>query len=153
MPAVFHDLPDELQGCCAHYLDTMSAGRFGQASRTCWQLVDGQLVAEKAARRSRPFEKSKYGAMVTYCNTSDNSKLITFSSTDGGAAQLYKCSCAPDKECGVGRAFTNVARHLASRGHWKHWRLVAFGEPQPTNAEWLAFQATLPGEMASARRI
>ena len=53
----------------------------------------------------------------------------------------------PDKELQVGRAFTNVARHLASRSPWEHWRL-AFGEAQATKAEWLAFAATLPGSIS-----
>ena len=38
----------------------------------------------------------------------------------------------------------NVVRHLASANHWKHWRLVAFGEAQPTEAEWQAFAASMP---------
>ena len=102
-----------------------------------------EYAAAKAARV--PFEKSKHGALVTYRNPNDNSKLVTFSSTDGGAAQLYKCACDPDR-CfgGVGRNFNNVARHLLSRRHWNHWRLVAFGEAQPTEAAWLAFRATMP---------
>ena len=91
--------------------------------------------------------------MVTYRNPTDGSKLITFS--DAGANKLYKCSCSPEKECHIGRSFSGLARHLASRQHWKHWRLVAFGEAQaaqPTEAVWVAFAASLPGEIAPQRK-
>ena len=77
---------------------------------------------------------------MTYRNPTDGSKLVKFS--DGGANKLYMCSCSPEKECHIGRSFSSLARHLASRQPWKHWRLVAFGEAQPTEAEWLAFAAT-----------
>ena len=142
--ATFHGLPVELQGCCAGYLDTTSAGRFGLASKACCGLVEGRLAAAKAAALAAVlFEKSKHGAHTTYRNHKDGTKLLTFSSTDGGA-KLYKCSCSPDKECPVGFAFINAAQHLSSRKHWKHWRLVAFGEAQPTEAEWQAFAASMP---------
>ena len=52
------ELPEELQICCAQFLDTTSAGRFGQTSKACGRLVDGQLTEEKAVRaRAAPFEK------------------------------------------------------------------------------------------------
>ena len=72
-------------------------------------------------------------------------KLVKFS--DGGA-NLYICSCSPEKECHIGRSFSGLARHLGSRKHWTHWRLVALGEAQPTEAAWLAFAASLPGGWA-----
>ena len=132
------DLPEELLGCCSAYLDITSAGRFGQASRPCSRLVEGRLVEAKAARdRARlaaPFEKSRQGTIVTYCNPVDGSKLVTFS--DGG---LYRCSCRPDEEYRAGASFSNVANHLVSRHHWMHWRLIAFGEEQPTKDAYLAF--------------
>ena len=139
----FSTLPEELQGGCARFLDTTSAGRFSQASRACWRLVDEQLVAAKAARAAKLFE-SKYGGIVTYRNSNDDSKLFTFSGTGGGH---FMCSCAlgndgSPKEYDVGRTFSNVARHLASRKHWRHWRLVAFGEAHPTEAAWQAFAAS-----------
>ena len=102
----FHDVPAELQGCCAAYLDTTSAGRFGLASKACSLLVEQQLAAAKAARaRAAPFEKSKHGAMVTYRNPTDGSKLVTFSAH---------------------RAFINNALHvlmLAGEGV-PHWALL-----------------------------
>ena len=143
--------PGELQGSCARLLDASSAGRFGLASKACSLLVERQLAAAKAAAlAAAPFEKSKHGAMVTYRNPTDGSKLITFS--DAGSNKLYKCSCSPEKECHIGRSFSGLARHLASRQHWKHWRLVAFGEAQPTEAAWVAFAASLPGEIAPQRK-
>ena len=102
-----------------------------------------QLVAAKAARAAKPFEKSAHGGIIAYRNPNDGSKLLTFSGTDGGHGGHFVCSCAPDKERGVGRAFIHVACHLTSRNHWKHWRLVAFGEAQPTEAAWRAFAATI----------
>ena len=75
----FDDLPGELQGSCARLLDASSAGRFGLASKACSLLVEAQLAAAKAAAlAAAPFEKSKHGAMVTYRNPTDGSKLITF---------------------------------------------------------------------------
>ena len=140
----FDDLSVELQGCCARLLDASSAGRFGLASKACSLLVEQQLAAAKAAHaRAAPFEKSKHGAMVTYRNPTDGSKLLTFSGADGGA-KICKCSCSPDKRYPIGRAFFNAACHLSSKKHWKHWRLVAFGESQPTEAEWQAFAALMP---------
>ena len=149
----FDGLPVELQGCCAGYLATSSAGRFGLASKACSQRVEGQLAAAKAAAlAAAPFEKSKHGAMVTYRNPTDGSKLLTFSGADGGA-KIYKCSCSPDKEYPIGFAFSNAACHLSSKKHWKHWRLVAFGESQPTEAEWQAFAALMPlGPKRAMRR-
>ena len=139
----FSTLPEELQGGCARFLDTTSAGRFSRTSKACWRLVDAQLVAAKAARAAKPFEKSAHGGIIAYRNPNDGSKLLTFSGTDGGHGGHFVCSCAPDKERGVGRAFIHVACHLTSRNHWKHWRLVAFGEAQPTEAAWRAFAATI----------
>ena len=121
----FGALPDELQGCCAEFLDIMSAGRFGQASQACRQLVDERLVAEKAARQRAMLEKIslRWGeALAATCRVADGPNLITFS--DGGA-KLFKCTCMPDKEFGVGRGYSNLARHLGSRQHWKHWRYLA----------------------------
>ena len=151
----FDDVPVELQRCCAAVLDTSSAGRFGQASKACSLLVEAQLAAAKAAAlAAAPFEKSKHGTLVTYRNPTDGSKLVTF--IDGGAkpsTKLYKCACSPDKERRVGHCFSNVACHLSSRQHWKHWRLVAFGEAQPTEAEWLAFAASAPLAQMRAGRM
>ena len=114
--ATFDDVPAELQGCCAAYLDTTSAGRFGQASKACCGLVDKQLDDEKAARaRAAPFEKSKHGTMVTYRNPTDGSKLVTFSAHRAFTNKLYKCSCSPEKECHIGRSFSGPA----SRGTWR----------------------------------
>ena len=128
MATTFGDLPAELQGCCARQLDTMSAARFGKASKACSQLINWSQL--RAAHTAEPFEKSRHGAIATYCNPVDGSKLITFS--DGGA-KLYKCSCRPDMESRrVGLGFTSAACHLASPSHWRHWRFVAFGETQPT---------------------
>ena len=150
---VFATLPEELQGYCARFLEPRSAGCLGQASRAAALLVREQLVAAKAAHEAAlaaaPFEKSAHGGIVTYRNANDGSKLITFSGTDGGR---FMCSCTPDKngdpkECDVGRKFINVACHLASRKHWRHWRLVAFGEAQPTEAAWQAFAAS-SGELS-----
>ena len=142
----FATLPEELQGCCAHFLDTTSAGRFGQTSRACWRLVDGQLRAEKAARARAAYDKvsSRWcEELAAMGRLSDGSVLVDIS--DGGAGLgLFKCACMPDKACRSGTAFSNLARHLASHAHWKHWRLVAFGEEQPMEAEWVAFQATMP---------
>ena len=147
----FHDLPVKLRGCCVACLDSMSVGRFGQASKACYALVEGRFDKEKAAHaRAAPFEKSKYGAFVTYRNPIDGCKLVTFS--DGGA-KLYRCECSPGKECSVGTAFSSVACHLFSRKHWKHWRLVAFGEAQPTEDVWLAFVASSPLAPRAVHRI
>ena len=44
-----HDLPEELQGCCTRFLDTPSAGCFGQANRACWRVIERQLAEAKAA--------------------------------------------------------------------------------------------------------
>ena len=148
----FGALPDELQGCCAEFLDIKSAGRFGQASQACRELVDGQIAEEKAARRRAVLEKvsSRWSeALAATCRTADESNLITV--FDGGA-KLFMCSCWPDKECRVGRDASNLARHLATRRHWKHWRFAAFGEAQPTEAAWLAWAASLPGAVAPRRR-
>ena len=38
----FHDLPEELQGSCARFLDTPSAGSFGKANKACCWLVERQ---------------------------------------------------------------------------------------------------------------
>ena len=147
---VFAALPEELQGCCARFLDPTSAGRFGQASRAASLLVGEQLVAAKAAHEAAlaaaaaPFEESAHGAIETYRNPNDGSKLVKFSRTDGGAVH-FVCSCTPDKEFVVGRGYMNIAHHLTSTKHWKHWRHVAFGEAQPTVAAWHAFAASLPG--------
>ena len=113
--AEFCDLPEELQLCCAAALDITSAGRFGQASRACWRLVDGQLVAAKAERDRAVLKKISSRWCETLAATwrvADGPSLVGFS--DGGA-QFYKCSGMPDKECRVGTAYTNLARHLASR--------------------------------------
>ena len=140
----FDDLPVELQGCCARLLDASSAGRFGLASKACSLLVERQLAAAKAAAlAAMPFEKSKHGAHLTYCNPKDGTKLLTFFNDDVGLKR-YRCACSPDNECRVGMDFFNAACHLASRKHWKHWRLVAFGEAQPSEAEWQAFAASMP---------
>ena len=150
--ATFDDVPAELQGCCAAYLDTISAGRFGLASKACSLLVEQQLAAAKAARaRAAPFEKSKHGAMVTYRNPTDGSKLVDFSAHRAFTNKLYMCSCSPEKECHIGRSFSGLARHLGSRKHWTHWRLLALGEAQPTEAPWLAFAASLPREPTAPR--
>ena len=83
----------ELQGCCAGYLNSISVGRFGLASKATWTLVEGRLAEEKAAHaRAMPFEKSKHDALVTYRNPTDGSKLLTFSDGGHGAKKLFKCS-------------------------------------------------------------
>ena len=107
-----------------------------------------QLVATRAAA---PFEL-RHGTIPTYTNPTDNSKLITFRRTDGGQTR-YVCSCAPLNECKVGNACSNAVLHPASRAStdWKHWRLVAYSEAQPTEAAWAAFQATVPGWARSGR--
>ena len=144
----FVELPEELQGCCANFFDLSSAVRVGQASKACQRLVGERLVMEKAARAARaaPFENSRHGTIVTYRNPNNDYKLITF--FDGG---LFKCCCMPDKEFLVRRGFWHVACHLASRKHWQHWRLVAFGEAQPAESEWVAFAATQ--EAGPTRRL
>ena len=118
-------------------------------NKACKQLVEGRLAAEKAAHEARYKEfyenfSSRYGEVLSgMCRIPDGPKLITL--PDGGA--LYKCVCV-EKELKVGRNFTNLARHVATRRHWQHWRFVANGEAQPTEAEWLAFKATLPAAFA-----
>ena len=134
-------LDEDLQRCCASFLDTTSAGRFGQASWACKALVDGQLVAAKAARAAAalaaPFENSLHGNMVAYRNPTDDSKLITFL-----VGLQFTCACdAHARVFKSGRSSCNVVRHLASKRHWSYWRLVAYGETQPTQAAWLAFTA------------
>ena len=112
MALVFGGLPEELQGCCAGYLDTTSAGRFGQANRACSRLVEGQLAAAKAVRAAAPFEKTRHGNCITYRNPTDSSKLLTFSMlTDGGLqrTQRYRCACRAG-DFAVGIMFINVAQ-------------------------------------------
>ena len=41
-------LPDDLQACCAGFLDMSSSGRFGQANRACARLVRVRLLKAKA---------------------------------------------------------------------------------------------------------
>ena len=59
-----------------------------------------------------------------------------------------------DKEFAVGLGYSNLARHLGSRQHFKHWCLAAFGEADDAEA-WLAFAgtfaATFPGALAPVR--
>ena len=140
MSPVFRDLPEELQGCCARFLDTPSAGSFGQANKACRRLVERQLAAAKAALPATRFERfasSRWSeAFFSMSRIPDGSKLVTFS--DGG---LYKCACSSDEDRRVGQAFSNVKRHFATRRHWAHWRLLAFGDAEPTAAAWLAFKA------------
>ena len=76
-------------------------------------------------------------------NPKDGTKLLTFFNDDVGLKR-YRCACSPDNVSRVGMDFFNAACHLASRKHWKHWRLVAFGEAQPSEAEWQAFAASMP---------
>ena len=154
MAVVFGDLPKELQDNCVLFLDPTSVGRVAQVSKACWAIADAHLDAAKAAFAAAPFEKSQHGSIRTYRNPSDGSKLITFSLIDGGQArtQRFVCSCTPNTERVVGQAFSAVVRHMASRDHWNHWRLVAFGEAQPTEAAWVAYQATLPGWATPMRR-
>jgi hypothetical protein len=146
----FDDMPEDLRGCCARALDTSSAGCFGRVNKACQQLVEVRLAAEKAAHEARYEEfyerfSSRCGeALTDMCRVPHGPKLITL--PDGGAT-LFKCVCV-EKELKVGRNFTNLACHLATRRHWQHRRLVAFGEAQPTEAEWLAFKATLPAAFA-----
>ena len=142
MPRDFCDLTEDCQACCASALDTSSAGCFGQVSKACNGLVAGRLVEEKAERDRAVLEKvsSHWGKTLSaMCCVANGPNLITFS--DGGQ-KLFKCVCSPDKELCVGRGFSNVARHLGTRQHWKHWRLVAFGEAQPSDAAWHAFAAS-----------
>ena len=142
----FSTLPEELQGGCARFLDTTSAGRFSRTSKACWRLVDAQLVAAKAARAAKPFEKSAHGGIITYRNPNEGSKLLTFSGTDGGHGGHFVCWCARaprTRSAASAELSSTSACHLTSRNHWKHWRLVAFGEAQPTEAAWRAFAATI----------
>ena len=154
MRSLHDDLPEELQGCCAFFLDITSAGRFGQASQASRQLLDKRLVDEKAARQRAVIEKisSRSAALAATCRAADESNLITFS--DGGA-KFFKCTCTPDKEFAVGRGYSNMTRHLASRTHFKHWRLAAFGEADDAEA-WLVFAAkvrSLPGVSPARARV
>jgi hypothetical protein len=149
----FGALPEELQGCCADYLDIRSAGRFGQASLACRALADEQLVKLKAARERAVLEKvsSRWcEALAATCRVADGPNLVTFAD---GWAKMFKCTCSPDKEFKVGGAVSNLARHLGTRQHWNQWRLAAHGEAQPTEAAWLAFAASLPGALAPRRRV
>ena len=141
----FDDMPEELRGCCALALDISSAGCFGQVDKACKELVEGWLASEKAAHEAPYVEfSSRHGqALAAMCRIPDGPKLIKFS--DGGA-KVFTFSCRPDKEFPVGRGSSNLARHLATRQHWKHWR-EAHGA-QPTEAAWLAFAASLPGGWA-----
>ena len=141
----FDDMPEELRGCCALALDISSAGCFGQVDKACKELVEGRLASEKAAHEAPYVEfSSRHGqALAAMCRIPDGPKLIKFS--DGGA-QVFTCSCMPDKECTVGRGSSNLARHLGTRQHWIH-RREAHGA-QPTEAAWLAFAASLPGGWA-----
>ena len=111
------------------------------------RFVVEQLVATRAAT---PFEL-RHGTIPTYTNATDNSKLITFRRTDGGQTR-YVCSCAPLATSA--RLATRVPTPCSTLRHaqaWKHWRLVAYGEAQPTEAAWAAFQATVPGWARSGR--
>ena len=151
------DLPEELQGCCTRALDTSSAGCFGRVNKACQQLVEVRLAAEKAAHEARYDEfYDKFSlrcgeALASVCRIPDGPKLLTF---PVGGPKLFTCTCVctasafSSSPCRVGLSFRAVARHLASRQHWKHWRLVAFGEAQPTEAAWLAFRATVPAAVA-----
>ena len=134
-------LPEELQAECTIYLGVTSAGRFGQVNKACKELVDEKMPGILAARDRAVLEKvsSRWcEALAATWRSADGSNLIKFS--DGGA-KIFKCSCSPDKECRIGMGATNLARHLGSRQHWKHCRLVAFGEAQPTMEAWRAFAA------------
>ena len=149
----FVALPEELQGSCTLKLDTSSAGRFGQVNKACKELVDEQLLAAKAARQRAVVEKvsSRWcEALATMCRTPDGSNLITF--TDGGA-QLFNCTCSPDKQFKVGHGSSNLALHLGTRQHWNQWRLAAHGEAQPTEAAWLAFGRSVTGGIVERRRV
>ena len=142
----FVALPMELQSSCVASLDLTSAGRFGQASQASWQLVNERLVEEKAACARAVYEKisSRWGeTLAATWRVADGPDLTTI--CDGGA-KFYKCTCKPDKEFAVGRGSSNLARHLGSRQHWKHWR-EAHGA-QPTEAAWLAFAASVTGGWA-----
>ena len=149
----FGDLPEELQRRCSDFLNTSSVGRFSQVNKACKELVGERLVADKAALHCAVLERvtSRWcETLAATCRVADGPDLITFS--DGGA-KLFKCTCYPDKEFAVGRSASNLARHMASRLHWNHWRLAAHGEAQPTEAAWLAFAASLPGALAPHRRV
>ena len=58
--------------------------------------------------------ESRHGTIPTYTNPNFNSKLVKFLRTDGGQSR-YACVRAPDNECKLGVAFSNVVRHLSSR--------------------------------------
>ena len=127
----FVALPEELQVGCTLYLDMVSAGRFCQVNKACKELVDEKMPGILAARDRAVLEKvsSRWcEALAATWRSADGSNLIKFSDV---GAKIFKCSCSPDKEYAVGHSFSHVARHLASRKHWKHWRL-AFGEVQVT---------------------
>ena len=154
----FDDLPEELKGCCAGALDTSTAGRFGRVNKACKELVAVRLAGDKAARDRAVLEKvsSRWGeALAATWRVADGPNLVTF--CDGGP-KLFKCMCMQDKdkEYDVGRGAANLARHLASRRHFKHWQVMSVGEADD-EAAWLAFAASLPGDVApmpaSRRRI
>ena len=113
-------------------------------NKACKELVARRLVEDKAERDRAGLKKvsSRWcEALAATYRVADGPNLVSFS--DGGA-KIYKCSCTPDRELHVGASYLNLARHLGSRRHWQHWRLVAHGEAQPTEAAWQAFAASTP---------
>ena len=117
---------------------------FGQVNKACKELVEGRLAEDKAARDRAVLEKFSLRwceVLAATWRVADGPNVISFS--DGGA-KIFKCPCTPERELRVGTAFLNLAHHLASPKHWKHWRLVAHGEAQPTEAAWQAFAASNP---------
>ena len=123
-----------MRACSTRRRQAASARRARRARSVDWPQL-------QAAHAAESFEKTVHGAMVTYCNPVDGSKLVTFAPPFGCArAHWYTCSCSPHEEGRrTGLGYRNVAMHLASRSHWQHWRLVAFGETHPTEAAWQAF--------------
>ena len=56
---VLSQLPDELLGFWAAFLDTPSAGSFSKASKACKELVREQLAAAKAAKAAEAAAAAK----------------------------------------------------------------------------------------------
>ena len=136
-------LPEELQAECTIYLGVTSA--HGGALRPGQQGVQGARRREDAghSRCARP-RRAREGLFSLVRGTGGDvaqRRRVQPNQVFRGGAKIFKCSCSPDKECRIGMGATNLARHLGSRQHWEHWRLVAFGEAQPTMEAWRAFAA------------
>ena len=76
------------------------------------------------------------GALVEVClhQRARFETLLTLSGNNGGRTMHFSCACRPRADTVAGMGVGNVYRHLASRGHFNHRRLVVFGERQPNQA-------------------